>query len=540
MTDTIHENDVNYLRTYANLLECQLEKVTAALARTQTELQQLKGEDVVPLQERIAALTETVRLQEAALYGKSSERRAKSDTEPAADEQPEAGEAPAPDPVDRQVPKPPRRGHGRRPHEQLKLIEATFELPEDQRACGLCGDTMQPMAGHFEAAEMITALSREIARVICKRQKYNCRCCYGPIVTAPGPVKLSAGSRYTLEFAADVAVAKYVEHLPLNRQVEAMKWLGLTIDTQTLWDQIQLVAKLAKPTHEAILTQLLKAPVLHADETRWRVMIPPKQRKKENKQWYVWCAATAEAVGYRILDSRSADAAGQLLAGFQGTLVVDGYASYPSLQTAGKQGKLLDTGPPTDFELAFCWAHVRRKFVEAEPNAKKACGEILDLLGQLFEIERKADTTSDADRLAVRHQLRQAESRPLIARIKTWVQSQRVLPLSLLGKAIAYMNNHWAGLLRFLDDPAIPLTNNLAERALRGVVLGRNNHLGSRSPAGAEATAILYTVLQSARLAGVNPKDYLIALLTQAIEEPGAVLLPADFCSQLSKSTAPA
>lgn len=538
MNDTLYENDPTYLRTYATLLESQLEKVTAALARTQGELSQLKGEEVVPMQERIAELTETVRLHEAALYGKSSERRAKSDDQPA-DTQPDTGDQPEADKPAPQAAKLPRRGHGRRPHEQLKLIETTFELPEDQRACGLCGDTVQPMAGHFEVAEMITALSREVARVICKRQKYNCRC-YGPIVTAPGPVKLQAGSRYTLEFAADVAVAKYVEHSPLNRQVEALKWLGLTIDTQTLWDQVNLVAKLAQPTHEAILAQLLKSPILHADETRWRVMIPPKQRQKENKQWYVWCAATAEAVGYRILDSRSADAAGQLLTGFQGTLVVDGYASYPSLQTKGKQGKLLDTGPPTDFVLAFCWAHVRRKFVEAEPNAKKACGEILDLLGQLFEVERKADGAPASDRLQVRHQLRQAESRPLIARIETWVQSQRVLPLSTLGKAIAYMNNHWAGLLRFLDDPAIPLTNNLAERALRGIVLGRNNHLGSRSAAGAEAAAILYTVLQTARLTGVNPKDYLIALLTLAIQEPGAVLLPADFRSRLSKSTAPA
>jgi transposase len=536
MSDLLYEHDVQYLRTYANLLENQLEKVAAELARTQIELQHLKGEDVVPMQERIAVLSETVRLREQALYGKSSERRGKPDEQPEADA---PGDTPAVDLAEPPTVKAPRRGHGRRPHEQLRVIEQTFELPEDQRTCGLCGDAMQPMTGQFEAAEMITALTREIARVICQRQKYNCRC-YGPIVTAPGPVKLQAGSRYTLAFAADVAVAKYVEHQPLNRQVEALKWLGLTIDTQTLWDQIQLVAKLAKPTHEAILAHLLEAPVLHADETRWRVMIPPKQRKGQNKQWYVWCAATEEAVGYRILDSRSKDAAGQILTGFQGTLVVDGYASYPALQTAGKQGNLLDTGPPTDFELAFCWSHARRKFVEAEPNAQKACGEVLALLGLLFEVERRADAAPEADRLQVRHQLRQAESRPLIAQIKAWSQAQRMLPQSTLGKAIAYMNNHWAGLLRFLDDPAIPLTNNLAERALRGIVLGRHNHLGSRSPEGAEATAILYTVLQSARLTGVNPKDYLIALLTQAIQEPGTVLLPADFRSRLSKSTPPA
>ena len=232
MSALLHENDVHYLRTYANLLENQLEKVVAELARTQTELQHLKGEDVVPMQERIAVLSETVRLQEQALYGKSSERRAKPDDQPEAD---------APGDIDQAEPaaaKPPRRGHGRRSHEQLRVIEQRFELPEEARACGLCGDQMQPMAGQFEASEMITALSREMARVICQRQKYHCRCCYGPIVTAPGPVKLQAGSRYTLDFAADVAVAKYVEHQPLNRQVEALKWLGLTIDTQTLWDQI--------------------------------------------------------------------------------------------------------------------------------------------------------------------------------------------------------------------------------------------------------------------------------------------------------------
>jgi len=152
-------------------------------------------------------------------------------------------------------------------------------------------------------------------------------------------------------------------------------------------------------------------------------------------------------------------------------------------------------------------AHVRRKFVEIEEAFPTPAREILDLIGELYAVEAlcPAGRAGDDMRLA----LRQEQSRPIVKRIEQWALDTRALPQGGLGKAVAYMGGMWPGLLVFLDDPAVPVDNNATERALRGVVLGRKNHYGSRSQRGTEVAALFYSLIESAKLVGLGPHTYL-------------------------------
>lgn len=245
--------------------------------------------------------------------------------------------------------------------------------------------------------------------------------------------------------------------------------------------------------------------------------------KKGSKRWWVWSVTREDAVIYKALESRSQEAARQVLNGYRGVVLADGYGAYEALARAGPS-----------FILAHCWAHVRRKFIEAEPHFPDPCREVLDLIGQLYAVERDVpsppapDPSVRTETLALRRRLRQECSRPIVRAIRDWAMAQRPLPESGLGKAIGYMLGLWKGLTLFLEDPRVPLDNNRTERGLRGVVIGRKNHYGSRSERGTEVAALFYSLLESAELAGVEPKLYLLTATRRALADPKAVTLPRD------------
>lgn len=408
----------------------------------------------------------------------------------------------------------PRRGHGPRAQTELKVEEVVRELPEDDRACPKCGEQLEEMKGQTEDSELITNIAAEYWKLLVMRQKYRCRC-NASIVTAPGPRRVIKGGRYTAAFATQVAVDKYVDHLPLERQVRSMKRAGLSIDSQTLWDQLDALAKHLQPTYDALRQYILGADVIGADETWWRLM-----KKKSNKKWYAWGLTTHDAAWYRLADSRLAAIAKEVLDGFDGTVLCDGYKAYETVETSR-----------AGVRLAHCWAHARRKFVEAEPHYPKPCAEALDMIGKLFEIE---SALPDADglegdekkaALEVRARQREHESRPLLDSLREWALQQQALPKSALRKAIEYMLRYWKGLTAFLDDPHLAIHNNRTERALRGMVIGRKNHYGSRSARGTEVAALFYSLVESAKLCGLDPGLYLRRAAAAAIDEPGATLV---------------
>jgi len=296
---------------------------------------------------------------------------------------------------------------------------------------------------------------------------------------------------------------------------------GLETDSQTLWDQIDALARQLEPTYEALCSLVLDSDVVYADETFWR-----NHENGDTGKWWTWCVASEDIATYRILKQRSQAAAEQVLRGFDGVAMTDGYGAYQALARAGP-----------NLKLAHCWAHVRRKFLEGEDAYPELSRQALDRIGALFEIEREVPRpgpgTSDDERagiIAMRRRLRQERSKRIVNDLLTWALEHRgaVLPRSKMGKAIAYMLELWEGLTRFLDDPRIPIDNNAAERALRGVVVGRKNHYGSRSKRGTEVAAIFYTLFETAKLSQVDPRAYVTRAARRAIAHPGAVTLPCD------------
>jgi transposase len=233
--------------------------------------------------------------------------------------------------------------------------------------------------------------------------------------------------------------------------------------------------------------------------------------------------ACADAVYHRILPSRSGATAKRVLGDYAGVVMVDGYAAYQTATKSGADG-------PASCSLVFCWAHVRRKFVEAEKVAP-VCAEVLALLGQMYAIEAdlpdpyalrgEQQTAALAQRLAVR----QEKSAPLVAAIRQWALAQRSLPGSALRKALEYMLELWSGLTVFLSNPWVPLDNNLVERQPRD--RGRENHYGSKSLRGTEVAALFYSLIETARLRGEDPGRYLLRAALAAIETPGTVTLPS-------------
>jgi transposase len=405
---------------------------------------------------------------------------------------------------------------------RLPVVDQVHELDEaDRQCCPQCGQPLDPMPHQFEDSEEVTVIERQFVLVRHRRRKYRCRC-NGHVETAAAPPRLTVredtrGHRYAVEFAVEVATQKYLDHLPLDRQVRIMRREGLEIDSQTLWDQINALAQVLEPCQAALTRYVLSAELLGADETWWRVMVRPKA-----KRWWAWTLAREDAVVYRILDSRSQAAARQVLGDYQGIVMADGYGAYDAL-ARGSPG----------FTLAHCWAHVRRKYVEAEPFALASCQGVLDLIGRLYAVEAqvpvlRADTTAEdrAGTLALRARLRAEQSCGSVGDIRAWAHRQRALPRSVFGNAITYMLGLWPGLTRFLDDPRIPIDNNHTERGIRGVVLGRKNHYGSRSQRGTEVAALFYSLIESAKLCGVDPKAYLLTATRAALTDRTAVTLP--------------
>jgi len=495
------EKNIDVLRQAAVLLEYENKKLIAKNLELTKKLLALAGEPQMSLALKIEQLEQQLAQRTQKLFGDSSEKRPGSVA---------AGDAPAAAPNTKQT------GHGRREQPQLPLVEQIHKLDLPDQACPKCGGQLKEWEGQFEESFETTSLERSFFVRKHKRQKYRCAC-QGCVETALGPPKLTKGGQYSVEFAVQVAVSKYLDHLPLERQVRIMGRQGLVVDSQTLWDQIQALASHLAPAHEALHAHILAQPVIGADETHWKLMGSKGPAHEEaTKRWQVWAVVAPNAVSYRLLDSRSIQAAEAVLGGYRGTVMADGYGAYSGLQKRAAVAQLTasalvpdeaDNCLATPFALAHCWAHVRRKFFEIEEFFPVEARQALDLIGELYGVERLCPTGPPGDPL--RRQLRDSRSRDILGRLRQWALEVRTLPNGGLGKAIAYMTSLWPGLSRFLDNPQIPLDNNATERALRGVVIGRKNHYGSRSRRGTEVAALLYSLCESAKLNDLDPTKYL-------------------------------
>lgn len=492
MLNLERETDIERLRQIALLQKSQLEHLIAIHAKKCAELEKLKGNGG-ELQ-RSLALIEAARKEAAAHAGAveaaartaAEKQAAKSDGESST-----RGEA--------------RRGHG--PTEQLRLDRVPLHctLDEPDHACPDCGGGLKPMEGQCETSEMIDVVDIKYVVSEVQRQKYVCKC-GSAVETAPGPERAIDGGRYSLRFAVKVAFDKYVNHLPLERQVRAMSHYGLDVTSQTLWDQCSAVTELLTPTYDAIFERLRAAPVIGLDQTGW-----PDLEDKTLPPWQMWCFTAPGFVYHRICDDKSAATFKALVGDYAGTIVCDAAATH----IAGARGEERLT-------LAGCWAHVYRRFEEAGDDFPAAL-IVRAWIQDLYRIDKSATSTEE------RAALRATESAAVLDKMRTWMHEQRVLATTSFGGAIRYTLKNWERLTVFVHDPLVWLDNNRTERGLRGPVVGRRNHFGSKSARGTVVAATLYSLVESAKVAGIDPVAYLVGVATRAKRTAGAVLLPADF-----------
>jgi transposase len=507
--------DLDTAKQVIRLLEAENERLHQRLQELVAENARLKGKDAqAQLQLELTHLQEQLALMQQRLFGASSEKR----QEPLAQEKPPAQEPP---PGERAQHTRQSPGHG--PHAQPELPVQEVLLPLDQadQVCALCGGPLHDWKGQTEDSEEVTVVERNFVLRKVRRQKYRCPQGCAP-VTAPAPPRLIEGGRYSVEFAVHVALQKYAFHLPLARQERMFRREGLGVERQTLWDQVEALAGHLQKSYEALRAEVFTSPLIHADETHWYLL-----DKGPGKKWYAWTVASPDAVYHRILPSRSGATAKSVLADYAGVVVVDGYAAYQTATKAGPEG-------PAPATLAFCWAHVRRKFMEAS-KFTPACQQVLELIGQLYAIEEDLpdwhalEGSARQEALAHRLVVRQQHSAPLVERIHQWALAQKALPGSTFRKALEYMLERWSGLTVFLHNPRVPLDNNHVERQMRDMVLGRKNHYGSKSQRGTEVAASFYSLIETAKLRGEDPGDYLLRAALAAIENPGTVTLPKGF-----------
>lgn len=496
MLDIKHVQDMDTLRQVAGLLERENSKLHERLKQLLHENARLRGQDAAEAQRELELLLKKISAPSAhPHFAHESEKRSHTQDESSAQ-------------------KPAQRGHGPRSQPELIQREVLHTLPAEDRQCPVCDGTLTELGEQTEDAEEITVVERQFVLVTHKRQKYRCKC-NASVVTAPAPVKLWSGSRYSIEFAIEVAVSKFLDHMPLERQCRTMRREGLRIDSQTLWDQTHRLFEHLQPVLVDLRSHVWASPLIFADETGWKMM------QQGSHRWWLWEIACEDAVYHKIFDSRGTECARELLDGYDGVVMADGYSAYKSLLAEGAA-----------YKIAHCWAHVRRRFHELE-NVIPGVAVVLDLIGQLYHIESEVPDigiqTSAQTRneiLALRAKLRSDRSKPIVQEILEWIYGQSALPGSDFGKALRYPINQWKGLTQFLKDPRIPLDNNAAERGLRGAVVGRKNHYGSRSKRGAEVTSLFYSLLESAKLCGIEPKSYLLETTKRIILDKNDILLP--------------
>jgi transposase len=470
------EHDIEILRQAATLLENENTKLIKRTLELEREVLTLKGQSPEALQMRLVALEAMLTQHQKARFGQKSEKQSK----------PSAAKD-----------KAAQTGHGPRAQVELPIEPVVYALDEADRPCPECGAELCAWENQFEESEEIERVSRRFFVRRDLRQKYKCGC--GHIETALGPDKLQAGARYSVNFAVDVATDKYCDHIPLERQARIMSREGLQIDSQTLWDQIERLARWLQPLYEALRAYVLAQRVIGVDETHWRMLSAKGTDKGANKRWQVWTVCSDNAVAYKILDSRSTEAAKIALENFSGIAMCDGYAVYNRLS---KENPSL--------RIANCFAHVRRKFIEAEDDYAEQAGTALAMIAELYAVEREAKETGPPETLHERREaLRRDKSYPIMLRLQAWAIAQRVLPQSTIGKALSYLHEQWRGLQVYLDDTHVHIDNNATERAIRGVVVGRKNHYGSKSERGTQVAAIFYSLIESCKLNGLHPERYL-------------------------------
>jgi transposase len=477
----------------------QLRAEVAGLRRENLELRQQAGfwrsrhADAV---QRIAALEQEneqlrgeIRKLQTERFGRRSEKQSGSDRSNELE-----------DPTDAQPKRPRGRQPGqpapqRRDYSHLPAREQIVDLPEAEQLCPHCGLPLKACGSEdSEQLEIdITVFRRVIRR--CRRQRI-CSCPGPRTMTAPPAPKLIPKSLLGVSVWVEILLDKFASYRPTQRLLEQWRFLGLDLASGTITDGLQRLEPLFKPIMEALLKRNRLSHYKQADETRWLVFV--EQQGKVGFGWWLWVFNSEDTVVYILDGSRSHQVPEDHYppqAG--GVLMVDRYSAYKAMLQV-KNGTLI---------LVFCWAHVRRDFVRAGkgwPELESWALEWLRRIRDLYRWNRQRLTHPAAP--ALQDGLRQA-----VAAMRQQLDTELADPALRMParKVLTSLQEHWSGLTQFVDDPRVPMDNNLSERRLRGPALGRKNYYGSGAKWSGGLAAMLFSILATLKLWQINPRLWL-------------------------------
>lgn len=468
-------------------LQQMVRDLLAEVARLRQENQQLQARLDQALQGR---------------FGPRSERRPQARTP--------ATQVDATDPV---------AGHGRQQlPTHLPRREIVHDLTEAERLCPCCAQVRACIG--TQTSEQLDFEPARFFVVVHVRRTYACKRCDGPTeqrYTTAGPAtagplpKGLAGPG----LLAHLVVSKYQDHLPLHRLELIVGRSGLKLARSTLCDWMAGCAGLLTPLVTLMRQRILQSRVLHSDDTPVPFLVPGQTKTSRGHLWVYLGDRERPYAVFDFTPTYSRDGPENFLKSYRGYLQADCLSQYEGLYQGGQVSHVA------------CWAHARRKFVDAQREDEALAAEALAQIGQLYGIERqlkeKYGPLDDAGRAAYR----QEHARPVLAALKGWLETQQkvALPRSQLGQAVRYALVHWEALARYTEAGYLAIDNNSAERALRSVAIGRKNWLFCGSEEGGQTAAVLYSVMGSCKAVDINPQRYLAEALVGLAalgEDPGA------------------
>ena len=470
----------------------------------EAQFKQIKSREEI-LKEELEELKAKLRKREQQLFGNHSEKKSVQPDQPKENKTPKKKRGQQPNNV----------SPSRRDYSDLPEFEEVVELNDQENHCPCCQLPYQELAG-TEDSEVLEIINvQAYRRVICrKRYKRACRCANNPapqIITVPPMERVFPKSRLGVSIWAHVLIQKYEYQNPLNRILSNLSLCNLPLSPGTVTGGLNQLLPLLTPVYDAIALHNLAAQHWHADETGWKVF--EKIEGKESSRWYLWVFQNDESVVFKIRPSRSSrvltEYFGEDHAG--GILNVDRYSAYKVIAKSGL------------FLLAFCWAHVRRDFLEyskAYPKQEAWGLTWADRISGLYHLNNQRIRYKPNSKAFNEQEgkLRKA-IKDMAEQLKSEMESE-MLPSAR--KLLKSLSRHWEGLTVFLDYPEVPMDNNVAERGLRSSVLDRKNYYGSGAIWSAELAAVMFTILKTIKLWGLNPHTWLLAYLQECAMRGGS------------------
>jgi transposase len=448
------------------------------------------------LQEEVARLQAQLRLREQQLFGRKSEAGVA------------ASEALPPPPATPKRPRGQQRGKPgppRRDYAHLPVREEILELPPQQQRCSCCGLPFEPFPGTEDSEVLEVEVQAYRRRIRRRRYRPTCGCGQHPgIVTAPPAGKVIPKSILGVSVWVEVLLDKFLGYRPTHRLLAEWQTRGLDLSLGTLTDGLHRLLPLFEPVYHKLIEHNQRQKHWHADETRWLVFATVEG--KVGYRWFLWVFHSAEAVVFVLSSGRAHDVPeGHLGPVQEGILSVDRYAAYKAMRQV-KEGLIL---------LAFCWAHVRRDFLEAARSWPTEEGWALGWVERIAALYRANDARLEVqdqpEAFAPRdRQLRQHVGAMALQAAKELAEAE-VHPAR--AAVLKSLQEHWEGLTVFVEHPEVPMDNNTAERAERGPVVLRKNSYGSGAVWAGELAAMLFSVFQTLCLWDINPRRWLTAYL---------------------------